>query len=179
MSLADGKMQDERKPEMDEGARRGRTGLAGREIGRLLAAVLDPAARRRGFTEASLLADWPQIVGAALASRCQPLRIDYAPGRRRGGTLLVQAGGGVALEIQHATPQIVERVNVYFGFPAVRQLRLLQMPIRQPPPRPRPGLRTLGPGEEAALAHEVREVEAEELRAALLQLGRALRASGR
>jgi hypothetical protein len=157
------------------GVRQGRTGQAGREVGRLLGAILDPAARRRGFAQASLLSDWPSIVGPALARRCQPVRVDYAPGRRRGGALVVQASGAVALEVQHAAPQIVERVNGYFGFPAVRQLRLLQMPFRPPPlpreTRPRP----LQPEEEAALAGAVGEVGDEELREALLALGRAVR----
>jgi hypothetical protein len=159
---------------MDTGPRQGRSGHAGRQVARLLGAILDPAARRRGFAEASLLADWIVIVGPALARRCRPLRVDHAPGKRRGGTLLVQASGAVAIEIQHAAPQIVERINTYFGFPAVRQLRLLQMPLRPPaPPAPRP--RPLGPDEEAALAARVTGVADGELREALLALGRALR----
>ena len=79
--------------------------------------------------EASLLADWATIVGPALARRCQPVRVDYAPGRRSGGTLLLQVGGAAALEIQHAAPQLLERINAYFGHKAVRQLRLMQMPL--------------------------------------------------
>ena len=102
---------------------------------RLLGGILDPAARRRGFAEASLLADWATIVGPVLARRCQPVRIDHPPGRRQGGTLLLQAGGGVALELQHAAPQLLERINTYFGHRVVRQLRLLQMPL---PPRRAP-----------------------------------------
>ena len=57
------------------------------------------------------------------------MRVDYAPGRRSGGTLLLQVGGAAALEIQHAAPQLLERINAYFGHRAVRQLRLLQMPL--------------------------------------------------
>ena len=80
------------------------------------------------------------------------MRVDYAPGRRSGGTLLLQVGGAAALELQHAAPQLLERINTYFGHQAVRQLRLLQMPL--PPatvPQP-PRLRTWSPAEEAALA---------------------------
>ena len=160
------------------GTRQGRTGQAGREVGRLLTAILDPAARRRGFAQASLLADWPRVVGPALARRCQPVRVDYAPGRRRGGTLLVQASGAVALEVQHAAPQIVERVNGYFGFPAVRQLRLLQMPFKPPPPPREVQPRRLRPEEEAALVGAVGGVGDAELREALLTLGRAVRGGG-
>lgn len=156
-------------------ARQGRTGQAGREVGRLLAAILDPAARRRGFAQASLIADWARIVGPALARRCQPLRIDYAPGRRRGGTLLVQAGGSAAMELQHAAPQVIERVNTYFGFPAVRQLRLLQMALRAAPQPTPPRRRDLRPDEETALGEVVVAIGDADLRAALLQLGRAVR----
>jgi hypothetical protein len=162
---------------MDTGPRQGRSGHAGRQVARLLGAILDPAARRRGFAEASLLADWAEIVGPALARRCRPVRVDHAPGKRRGGTLLVQASGAAAVEIQHAAPQIVERINTYFGFPAVRQLRLLQVPLRPPAPAaPRP--RPLGPDEEEALAARVAGVADGELREALLALGRALRGTG-
>ena len=113
----------------EQGTRQGRSGQAGLQVARLLGGILDPAARRRGFAEASLLADWATIVGPALARRCQPVRVDYAPGRRSGGTLLLQVGGAAALEIQHAAPQLLERINAYFGHKAVRQLRLLQMPL--------------------------------------------------
>jgi hypothetical protein len=146
-------------------------------VARLLGAILDPAARRRGFAQASLLADWATIVGPALARRCQPVRVDYAPGRRRGGTLLVHTSGSAAIEVQHAAPQILERINTYFGFAAVRQLRLLQMPLKPAPPRPRVGPRPLRPQEEEAVAASVTGVDDRELREALLVLGRAVRST--
>lgn len=139
--------------------------------------MLDPAARRRGFAEASLLADWQTIAGPALARRCQPLRIEHAPGRRSGGTLLLQVGGGVALEIQHQAPQLVERVNTYFGHRAIRQIRLLQMPLPPPAPPPPPARPPLSPQAEASLAAGVSGVADEGLRSALLGLGRAVRAT--
>lgn len=148
-------------------------------MARLLAGILDPAARRRGFAEASLLADWATIVGPSLARRCQPLRLDHAPGRRTGGTLLVRVGGAAALELQHATPQILERINAYFGRRVVRQLRLLQMPMPVTAPPARRAVRALDVTEEAALAQDVHSVASDPLRAALLALGRTVAGSGR
>jgi hypothetical protein len=142
-----------------------------------LGAILDPVARRRGFAQASLLADWPTIVGPVLARRCQPVRVDYAPGRRQGGTLLLRTSGSAAVEVQHAAPQILERINTYFGFPAVRQLRLLQMPLPAVAPPPRVGPRPLAPHEEAAVAASVTGIGDRELREALLVLGRAVRST--
>ncbi len=148
-------------------------------MAKLLGGILDPAARRRGFAQASLLADWAMIAGHVLAQRCQPIRVDYAPGRRSGGTLLLQVTGAAALEVQHAAPQLVERINGYFGHRAVRQLRLLQMPFaRMAPPLPPPH-RILAPREEAALAAAVTEVTDAPLQAALLALGRTVCGSRR
>jgi hypothetical protein len=169
-------MERDDKVAPEEGARQGRREQAGRQVARLLGAVLDPAARRRGFAQASLIADWATIVGPSLARRCQPVQVDYAPGQRRGGTLLVHAGSAAAMEIQYATPQIIERINTYFGFKAVRQLRLLQVPLQPPePPKAPPRLRPLRPEEEAALSTAVQEIGDEGLRDALRMLGRALR----
>ena len=164
---------------LDRGSRQGRTGQAGLQVARLLAGILDPAARRRGFAEASLLADWAAIVGPALARRCQPVRVDHAPGRRGGGgTLVLQASGGAAVEIQHAAPQLVERINTYFGHRAVRQLRLLQMPLPPPAPEPPPP-RNRPPADEAALAAGAGGVADAALREALLALGRAVQGARR
>lgn len=148
-------------------------------MARLLGSILDPAARRRGFAEASLLADWAAIVGPAMARRCQPVRVDHAPGRRGAGTLLLQASSAAALEIQHGAPQLIERINAYFGHRAVRQLRLVQMPLPPAPAPAPPRLRPVAPEEEAALAAGVAEVADEALRTALLTLGRTVSARRR
>jgi hypothetical protein len=146
-------------------------------LSRLLNRLLAPAARRRGFAAVEVLEQWPQIVGQHLARRCHPVRLDFRRGSTTAGTLVLQAGGGAALELQHCAPQIIERVNDYFGFPAVGRLRLVQSPLH-PAPRPPapPPLRPLSPAEQAALAEEVAVVGDAGLGAALEALGRSIKA---
>ena len=142
-------------------------------LSRALGAVLDPAARRRGFAAAALLSDWRLVVGVALASRCQPVMLEA-----RGGVLHLYASGAAALEIQHAAPQLVERVNTYLGFRAVRRLRLVQSPLPpQPRPPEEPPLRLLAPDELETLDRNVVAVPDPALRAALLSLGQILLAT--
>jgi hypothetical protein len=149
-------------------------------VDRLVGRVLGPAARRRGFTEAAILHDWVSVIGEGLAARCQPVKVDFARGRSRGGTLHLHARGGAVLELQHLAPQLVERINGYFGFPAIRRIHLVQAP---PPPRPAPPLppplRPLVEGEEAELRALVGGFAAEPLGQALLALGRTIRMSRR
>lgn len=140
---------------------------------RVLGAVLDPTARRRGFATASLLADWPEIIGPAIARRCQPVRIET--GRGRASVLHLQCSGAVALELQHAAPQILERINAHFGFRAVARIRLVQagLPSRAATPAAVEPT-SPSPEAEAALQASLAEVGDEALREHLLRLGRTV-----
>jgi len=149
--------------------------LGTRRVGSLVGRILDPAARARGFAAAGLLTDWAGIVGPALAGRCRPVEVRFERGRRAGGTLVLEAGGGAALELQHAAPQILERINSHFGFAAVRGLRFLPARLAVQAPQPPPS-RTIDAETEEAIGAVVAEVADPALRAALATLGRAVAA---
>lgn len=146
-----------------------------RRIPELLGRILDPAARRRGLAEAKLLTEWPTIAGERLATRCQPVRLAGAPNHGP-GILHLHVGGAAALELQHSEPQIVERINGFFGYPAVARLRLIQAPpavaARRPAAAPS---RPLAEADAAAVVAAVQGVGDPALRAALEALGRALK----
>lgn len=150
--------------------RSGRPGL--RRLPDLLGRLLTVPARQRGLADAALLADWPLIVGHELARRCQPMRISQSGGEP---VLHLRASAGAALELQHAAPQVIERINRHFGFAAVARLRLIQAPL------PRPALKGAPPPRQltAAAAGEIEAAVAgtadPELKAALAGLGRAIR----
>jgi hypothetical protein len=148
-----------------------------RRLGRLLRHALDPAARRRGFAEAGVLAAWAAIVGPDLADRCRPIKLTFPRGRQS-GVLHLQVGGAAALELQHCAPLVIERINIYFGYPAVAELRLLQAPL--PPPAPPPAPRR-GRGRAAeeidAVARASEVITDMELREALARLGRTVKAT--
>jgi hypothetical protein len=112
-----------------------------RAIGSYVARALDPAARARGFATTALLSDWPAIVGHELAGFTMPDRVIW-PRRRdeeaetpvrghraEGATLVLRIEGPRAIEVQHRSGQILERVNGYFGYRAVTEMRFLQAPI--------------------------------------------------
>jgi hypothetical protein len=146
-----------------------------RRIPDLLTRVLEPAARRRGLAEAKLLAEWPTIVGPGLAVRCHPIRLSRSSDRQ-GGILLLHVAGAAALELQHCEPQILERINGFFGYDAVGRLRLIQAPLpRTSPRRVAPLRRSLPDAAETEIARMVRDVRDPDLRAALQGLGRTLK----
>jgi hypothetical protein len=165
-----------RRAKAGAGAEPWRRGGGLRRLPELLGQVLDPAARRRGLTEVRLLTDWALVIGPHLAARCQPVRLSRSA-RGAGGVLTLHVGGTSALELQHSEPQLLERINDFFGYPAVARLRLIQAPPVRPVKHAAPlPTRPLAEDEIDALAATVALVRDAELRGALLALGRTVTA---
>lgn len=130
---------------------------------------------RHGLAEGGLVTDWVAIVGATIAERSLPLRLSFTGGERREGTLHVRVSGALALELQHLEPQILERINGYFGYRAVGRLRIHQGPVPNLPEPRRPPMAATSAEAEAEIGSQIAAVEDEALREALRSLGRGLR----
>jgi hypothetical protein len=92
-----------------------------------------PIFGKRGMADGSIALEWPRIVGESLAKVTLPERISYPKRDRRSGTLYLKvAGGSFATELIHFEPQLIERINRYFGYQAVSQVRIVQGPISHP-----------------------------------------------
>ncbi|WP_205624937.1 DUF721 domain-containing protein [Geminicoccus roseus] len=138
-------------------------------------AVIGPAARRRGLAATTLIADWPLVVGERLATRCQPVRLTFPPGRQSGGTLVLHAAASAALDLQFSERQVVERVNGHYGFGAVARLRIVQAPPIKPVQRRRQAPRAAPNPEQLGRIQEgTRSVADPQLAAALVRLGCAV-----
>ena len=93
---------------------------------------------RRGFAEGGLALDWAAIAGPQIAEIALPLKVAYARGERREGTLHLRVASGFAPMLAHCEPQLIERVNAYLGHAAVVRIKLVQGPMPSPPKKPRP-----------------------------------------
>ncbi len=135
--------------------------------------VTAPIRQKRGLAEAALMSDWPDIIGTALAAECMPLRIARGADGA-GGTLHIRVSGALALELQHLQPQVIERINGYFGYQAIARIALQQGPVRER--KPPTGAPAAPPSEEdaAILAAQLEGVADEDLRRALEALGRGV-----
>lgn len=151
---------------MADQRRGGMRAIAG-ELPRIAAPVLG----KRGLAEGQLITQWAAIIGADLAEHVLPDRLSFARGERQDGTLHLRVAGGFALEIQHREPQIIERINAFFGYRAIARLHLVQAP----PPRaahPTPMLPLpLAARERQVLDQRLAGIEDPDLRAALQRLG--------
>jgi hypothetical protein len=161
-----------RKPAPIAPADRPRIGSA-RAIADLMPDIGRAAFRKFGFIQSSVITRWAEIVGQRYAQLTAPDSIRFPQGKRSGGTLQLTVSGGHAPMVQHIIPEIIERVNRFFGYEAVARIAMKQghvvpvEPIRRPPPvmlRPIP--EELGEG--------LREVSDPELRTVLESMARGL-----
>lgn len=137
-----------------------------RALGSLVPRLTRPAFRRRSPAGAALMADWPAVVGPALAAVTVPLRLTR-------GTLTIACSGPMAMELQHLGPQLMQRINAGLGSVAVEALRFVQQaPARggpRPAPRPAPAAPLPGP-----VAERLSGVADPDLRGALERLGQGV-----
>ncbi|HAA92128.1 MAG: hypothetical protein CMM48_11290 [Rhodospirillaceae bacterium] len=98
-------------------------------IATLLPKLTRKALGKYGFSYAGLITDWKTIVGPEIARASLPEKLTFPRNKRDSGILRLKAEGGAALEIQHLEPQILERINSYFGYRAVTRLQLVNGPV--------------------------------------------------
>ena len=100
------------------------------------------AFRRFGFVQSSVVTRWPEIVGERHAQVCMPESIRFPPGEKSEGILQLVVLPAHAPLIQHVIPEIVERVNRFFGYKAVARVKLRQGAVK---PQHAEGERTAPP----------------------------------
>jgi hypothetical protein len=139
----------------------------------LLGDVFSEAYAKQGFAARELVTRWAEIAGPKVAAHSEPLKMQWprpVEGQpQEPATLVLRVEGPMALEIQHSSDVILERVNRFFGWSAVGRLALRQAPLsrRKPPAPPH----APDPKAVAKVAETLASVEDEELRAALARLG--------
>ena len=101
-------------------------------LARLLPKLTRKALGKFGFSYIGLITDWATIVGPDIAKMSAPEKLTFPRNKRDSGVLRLKAEGGAALEIQHLEPQILDRINTYFGYRAVMRLNIINGPVNKP-----------------------------------------------
>ena len=148
-----------------------------RPLSEFTAATLSGGLKAQGFASAELIARWAEIAGPEIAAHSEPMKINWP--RAMGdaapepATMVLRVEGPAALEIQHLSAVILERVNRFFGWQAVGRIALRQAPLRprEAPTRPPPP----NPETAARIAASMPAIEDDDLRQALARLGASIK----
>lgn len=153
--------------------RRGAKALA-----ELMPKIIGEALAARGLSEASLIAEWPAIVGESISRYARPIQLQWPPRSMRRdpeapiapATLVLRVDGPFALEAQHNAAVIAARVNAHLGWRCVERIAFRQGPL-SPPREKRRTLSAPSAEADAKARTAVAMIENEDLREALRRLG--------
>ncbi|HEX5935793.1 MAG TPA: DUF721 domain-containing protein [Pseudorhizobium sp.] len=150
------------------------------QIAEVANGIIDPVLARRAGISTALLGSWDEIAGEDLADCSRPEKISWPrrdasddAGGHQPGVLTIACEGARALFLTHTQGELIARINAFFGFPAVRQIRIVQKPVSQAvkhrrPPQPLKG-------EAARRLEDMMEgIESEALKKAVARLGTAV-----
>jgi hypothetical protein len=147
-----------------------------RPLSELLSATLSDVLKAQGFASTEIISRWNDIVGDEVAAHSEPLKINWP--RTSGvekpepATLILRVEGPAALEIQHLSAVILERVNRFYGWQAIGRIAIRQAPLRRREPSPAPQI------DDAAatrIADALPDIKDDNLRQALGRLGSAIK----
>jgi hypothetical protein len=146
-------------------------------LSQLLGKTIADLLAKQGFASTGIITHWPDIVGAEIADHAEPMRMIWP--RRvheddpEPATLVLRVEGPVALEIQHLSGVIIEKVNRFFGWRAVGRIQIRQAPLarrnaKAPSKAPDPAV-------VARLAAGMADIADDDLRGALARLGASVK----
>lgn len=136
--------------------------------------LTQPILGKRGFVQVELLSHWNDILGEELSYGIKPVSISFSGKERTNGTLKVRtAGGAFALLFEHQKGLVIEKINTYFGYPAITQIKIEQngLRINSSPQIEQQNVWPLDQEEIEKLVQKVSHIEDDELRKKMLDIG--------
>ena len=142
-----------------------------RRLSTMIGPMVAPSARERGFVISRIVSHWNDVVGS-LSEWCRPADIHFPRGSRKNGTLKLQIVSGRGPQAQAMSRQIIDAVNVSFGYRAVDRITIVQSlaPVSQITKTQTPNAIS-GDKNVWALDEKLKNIKSPELRAALRRLG--------
>ncbi|MFC4291338.1 DUF721 domain-containing protein [Sphingorhabdus arenilitoris] len=153
--------------------RRPRGGDA-RAVSDLMPEIGRAAFRRFGFVQSSVVSRWHEIVGDRYAAVSEPQCIRFPMGKKSEGTLELIVEGAHAPMMQHVFPEIMERVNRFFGYTAVAKIKMRQGRVSRPDNVHKPSIPPSLKPIPLELGDSLRDIADPELAAVLESLAQSL-----
>ena len=151
-----------------------------RSISATIEKLTKPLFARRGLGHSVLINNWLQIVGDELAQHTSPDKISFPKNDRNGGILHIRIDSpALAIELQHKETQLIENVNSFFGYYAVKAIKIKQSTLSVEKNKNARIKNPLTNHQRNKLDSDLRIIKDPELKKALLALGTEIKASQR
>ena len=80
---------------------------------------------RLSALQTHILLNWNHIA-EQYANITIPVKIKFGRNKNTNGQIIIKVQNGFGLEIQHATPFLLNQINSRFGYKAIRKIKIIQ-----------------------------------------------------
>lgn len=134
---------------------------------------------RKNLLFGKMLAEWPHIAGEDMAAKTTPIELKFSRAKKddtaNQAILNLAVQSAYALEFSYHKNLLIERLNMFFGYPAIKDIKIVQnseimrnKTTKAPPTRP------LTVQESAKIDDMVSKIKENDLQTALKNLGKAI-----
>jgi len=158
-----------------------------RPVADLVPALTKDAFGRKNMLFGKMLAEWEHIAGPDIAAQTTPLELKYSRsgGKKKDGkkddktppkaTLVLAVQPAFALELSYQKDLLAERLNVFFGYGAIKDIKIVQHSgVMDNKKAKAPLTRPLTVQEQQKIDALVGSIQENDLQTALKNLGKAI-----
>ena len=125
-----------------------------------------------------MLAEWTAIAGAEIAAVATPLDLKFSRGKNKNtpgqAVLHLSVLPAAALELSYHIPLLTERLNMFFGYAAIKDIKITQNKIMNNKTTRPVKTRPLTPVEHQRIEAAVSGIQENDLQTALKNLGQSI-----
>lgn len=149
-------------------------------VAKVTAPLLKQLLGNNGIIFLELLKSWPEIVGEELSDYCLPQSFNFKKNERTNGCLNINVlSGAFAMEIQQKQKFIIEKINTFFGYPALSCIKICQNGnpddfLSNKKNIDKVKKKVVSANEESYITELIKDINNDELRQSLENIGRAI-----
>lgn len=147
-----------------------------RTLSTLVPALVKESMGKKGLLFGKMLAEWSHIAGDDIAACAVPLELKFAktPDKKNQAVLHMAVESARALEVSYQKALLIERLNMFFGYNAIKDIKITQRSLIMDKKPPRPRARPLSLGQQQNIDALVAGIKENDLQIALKNLGKAI-----
>ncbi|MBI1216879.1 MAG: DUF721 domain-containing protein [Alphaproteobacteria bacterium] len=132
---------------------------------------------RKNLLFGKMMAEWTQIAGPDIAARAVPLKLQFSRKKETSNQAVLHLAvqSAFALEFSYQKTLLIERLNVFFGYPAIKDIKIIQNSEIMDKKKPaKAKTRPVTLPEEQEIDRLVAGIQENDLQTALKNLGKAI-----
>ena len=96
------------------------------QLGWFVSKITKSFYNKQGFAQNHIMENWKTIVGSSFSNNSMPIKLNI---KKTGGILTIACDGGVATELEYLKEEVIEKINLYYGFKAVNKIQFKNLPL--------------------------------------------------